>query len=241
MQQMHDTGRPVLIMAHGAGSSADFLARAFPARACGAATRYLDDRTGAVTNITEQLLACAGEAARRGDRPVLGGVSIGAHAAALACARSAPGMLAGAVLVMPAWLGPAPAGSPTAMAAAEISAIGAQGVLARLDDDPALRDDWVVAELRSAWRDRATLPHELAAAAAGAAPGVAALSMLRLPVLVVALADDPVHPLRVARAWSDAVPGADFEVIGRDEPAADLTVFGRRVGAWLTSRFSGPP
>jgi hypothetical protein len=157
-----DAGSACLILSHGAGSTGEFLSRAFPSRACGLATYYLDDRTGSVLAIAEQLAASAARHRRRHRRVLIGGVSIGAHAAALAATGPAAGVIDGLVLALPAWTGPAPAGSPTRAAAAEVAASGCDAVLDRLCDDPRFATDWVVAELRRAWASaipRAELVH----------------------------------------------------------------------------------
>ena len=224
-------GDRTLVLAHGAGSTADFLRRAFPARQCGARMVPVEHRSGDVREIAAALLRAA--AGCRG--PVLlGGVSIGAHAAALAALTAPPRLLAGCVLALPAWSGPAPAGSPTALAAAEVADLGPHPVLRRLLEDPSLREDWVTAELLRAWQDRPGLAAELAAAAA--APALADLGRLAVPALVLALTGDPVHPRAVAQAWAEAIPDADLAEIERAAPGRDLAVFGRTVGAWIRSR-----
>lgn len=234
-------GRPrLLILAHGAGSGAEFLGRAFPPSECRMTARYLDERSADVSEITRQLLAAACESYDQGVAPVLGGVSVGAHAAAFACLQAPPDLIVGCVLVMPAWNGPCPPDSPTATAAAEVGRYGADSVLRRLAGDPLLAEDWVAHELGKAWRDRPSLPAELATAARSSAPTLAELANLDQPALVVALADDPVHPIRVARAWAQAVPDAELAVIGRRDPSTDLAVFGRTVGDWAGRRLSGP-
>ncbi len=228
-----------LILAHGAGSTAEFLGRAFPASACGAQTLALDDRTGSAAR-TAQLIRDAVSAVRpRFGRLYVGGVSIGAHAAALACAHDDGAAIDGCVLALPAWTGSADPGSATAAAAAEIEQRGTQAVLQRLGEDPSTRDDWVVQELQTAWRDRPTLASELRTAALEAAPAPADLRGIRTPTLVLALADDPVHPLSVARQWAELIPGARLTVLARDAPAASRTVFGAAVGRWLAT-LSGP-
>lgn len=240
MQTARGGGSLLLILAHGAGSSADFLGRAFPPAACGMATEYLDNRTGEVTDITGQLLAAARRARSVGLSPVLGGVSIGAHAAARAGLTAAPGLVEGLVLVMPAWHGPCAPDGPTALAAAQVAEAGAEGVLRQLLEDPLLAGDWVVEELHRAWLRRPTLAAELAAAARGSAPLPSDLARLRTPTLVIALAEDPVHPLQVADAWAEAIPGARLDIITRQAPTADRAVFGRAVGAWARQQISAP-
>jgi pimeloyl-ACP methyl ester carboxylesterase len=236
-----DAGSACLILSHGAGSTGEFLSRAFPSRACGLATYYLDDRTGSVLAIAEQLAASAARHRRRHRRVLIGGVSIGAHAAALAATGPAAGVIDGLVLALPAWTGPAPAGSPTRAAAAEVAASGCDAVLDRLCDDPRFATDWVVAELRRAWPGRSGLAAELAVAADAAAPAVADLRAIDAPALVIALSGDPFHPVGVARAWASAIPRAELVHVERQAPSTDRAVFGRAVGSWLAdSALSAP-
>jgi pimeloyl-ACP methyl ester carboxylesterase len=239
-------GGLVLVMAHGAGSTADFVTRAFPGSACGIPVRALEDRTGDVGKITtalnaavtEALTEAAADAAPAG--VLLGGVSIGAHAAALACLTADGRRVAGCVLVMPAWTGCPDAHSPTALAAEEVAQHGAEQVLRRLDDDPDLRNDWVTEELRLSWRDRPTLGEELEAAACGQAPTLEQLRSIPVPVLLLGLAEDPFHPLSVARTWAQQVPDAELTILCRQAARLDRAVFGRQVGRWLRRRFSAP-
>lgn len=226
-----------LVMAHGAGSRAEFLLRAFPVGVCGLPVIATDDRTGDVEQVTAGLLRRVG--ALGGRSVLLGGVSVGAHAAAFAALSTPPQRLAGLVLVMPAWTGEAPPVSATAAAAAEVSRLGAEAVLQRLAADRVLARDWVSDELHLAWRQRPTLAAELTAAAGGPAPDHAELSRITVPALVLALADDPFHPLTVAQEWAGALPSATLVVLPRQAPGPDRAVFGQEVANWLAG-LSGP-
>lgn len=225
-----------LILAHGAGSSADFLSRAFPAAACGTAAIYLDDRTGRIPSIASRLTEEAARRRSQGRRVLIGGVSIGAHAAAHAAANAAAGTIDGLVLALPAWTGSPPGTTPTRAAAVEVAEVGGDAVLRRLIADPVLGGDWVVNELNRAWSGRASLAAELAAAAAGEAPTLAQLRGITAPTLVLGLSDDPFHPMEVAEEWATAIPQADLRRVSREAPGRDLAVFGRSVGAWLASQ-----
>jgi pimeloyl-ACP methyl ester carboxylesterase len=221
-----------LVLAHGAGSSADFLMRAFPAAACATDTDYLQDRTGSVARIANLIIDVA--LARRDEyrRIYVGGVSLGAHAAALAAA-ALPHAVAGCVLALPAWTGPPPEANPTRAAAEEVARDGADAVLARLRADPRYAEDWVVQELQRAWPKRPTLAEELGTAAGSPAPSTDVLRLIVQPTLVLALDEDPFHPLAVARSWAECIPNADLRVIPRHLPARDRSVFGGAVGRWL--------
>lgn len=236
-----DEGRGCLILAHGAGSTAEFLSRAFPARECGLATRYLDDRTGSVAAIARTLLIEAAQLGGRYRHVFIGGVSVGAHAAAFAAAEAPAGAIDGCVLALPAWTGPAPAASATRAAAVEVEARGSRAVLDRLAADPDLAADWVAAELRLAWSARRDLAAELRTAASSPAPSKQQLAGIGTDALVIALRDDPFHPAQVAEEWAAAIPGADLVRIARNAPAGDRAVFGRCVAAWLGDRLSAPP
>ena len=210
-------------MAHGAGSSEEFLARAFPARAVGVAgCRYVSDRTGHVGAVMSALAAAADT-----DVPtILGGVSLGAHAAARLLARpDLPSHIVGGLLVMPAWTGPPDAvAAMTGAAAAAVSALGPPGVLAELDPD-----DWVTPELVEAWalRGPGELAVELAEAAGQPGPGENDLARIPVPVGLVALRDDPLHPQTVVARWAHRIPRSASTTVGRSDPAGDLAVFGR--------------
>ena len=227
----------VAVLAHGAGSTAEFLQRAFPADRLGVAEcRYVEDRSGDLTQIQQSLRI----AATAGDAPViLGGVSLGGHAAAalLASSDSPPHAIAGLVC-LPAWLGaPEEVASMTASAAADIAHRGSRAVLAELDPT-----DWVVNELATAWRtlDDESLAKELQATSRQPALTVAHLARLRYPIGVVALANDPLHPQIAAQNWAAALPRSGLSLMTRDEPAADRAVFadhGQRAltAAWSTT------
>ena len=165
---MHRGPSRCLLLAHGAGSTAEFLLRAFPAGRCAADVHTLDDRTGSTRQMARRLAERAGVLRQKYDQVFLGGVSIGAHAAALAGPRAA---VDGYVFVMPGWIGPVDPAGPTALAAREMAALGAPAVLNRLAADPATKGDWVSEELVRAWSNRPSLAAELARAAAEPAPG----------------------------------------------------------------------
>ncbi|MEZ5117019.1 MAG: hypothetical protein R2737_12210 [Candidatus Nanopelagicales bacterium] len=237
------------VLAHGAGSTAEFVRRAFPRTALVAAsvTRVvaLDDRTGDVARVTAAVVAAAVRERAAGREVVLGGVSLGAHAAVLAADRlaSSGAPPAGLLLALPAWSGaPDEVAAATAAAADDVAEHGVAGVLRRLRRDPVLAGDWVVAELARAWPgygDR-RLVACLRAAALSAGPADAVLRALPVPAGLVALADDPLHPERVARRWSTVLRTAAVEVVARDAPAADRAVLGRAAAQALQRARSGP-
>lgn len=222
-------------MAHGAGSSSDFLAAAFPAETLGVADcRYVDDRSGSIGAVMSGL---ASEATP--DRPtILGGVSLGAHAAARLLARAdLPPHVVGGLLVMPAWTGaPDSVAALTAAAAEALAALGPAGVLAELDPT-----DWVTPLLAAAWRSRtpAALVAELATAADQPGPEPEMFTRIRVPVAVIALRDDPLHPQAVAAQWVESIDNAVLRTLGRAEPQDDLPAFGRAAGDALQQVWTG--
>lgn len=248
-------------MLHGAGSSADFISRCFTPAALGVTQvraiqcRRADQQLDA---LDRELAALAGRVGAGQDptctsrRLIVGGVSIGAHAAARWAARhptplaprtSAPGSaegLSGLVLVMPAWIGPAGAvAGLTGHAADQITRFGIAGSLVRIRESVSASlpaDDWVLDELDRAWSGytREELAATLAMAAATAGPTVDELARIRCPTIVIALADDPLHPLDVAERVAAAIPLARLSVLTRSEIQADRTAFARAASAGLS-------
>jgi pimeloyl-ACP methyl ester carboxylesterase len=222
----------VAVLAHGAGSSAGFLARAFPAGRLGVSRCvYVPDHSGSVERVRD-LLAAAAEAA--GAPVIVGGVSLGGHAAALlAASPDLPPGVVGCVVCLPAWTGkPDAVAAMTGAAAGAVASLGIAGVLAELDPD-----DWVTAELRAAWQTRSDsdLARELVTAAEQPAPHSRQLRQIRVPVGIVAMASDPLHPASVAVRWAAAIPRSGVQTMGRDDPAADRAVFADRARAALAA------
>ncbi len=220
----------VAVLAHGSGSSGEFVRRVF-GRACAAAELELvtwDDRSGDVDVVAAELGRLVAATAAR----VVGGVSLGAHAAA----RWAAGRdLDGVLLALPAWTGP-PDGTAllSSIAADDVARDGVDAVLRRLE--PA---GWVGRELARAWRtyepDR--LVTALRTTAASPGPSLATLGRVHAPAAVVALAGDPFHPEAVARQWHGALRHARLAVLPPAEPAGDVAVLGdAAVRGWLRAQ-----
>lgn len=211
------------VLLHGAGSTPEFVLRAFgPAVASAGAILAAPDVRGLTMPEMVEVL-------REAQADVVGGVSLGAHAAAefgLTTDWSGP-----VYAVMPAWLGtPDAVSALTAHTAAEVERVGTARLLQRLV--AMSPDDWITAELVRAWEPLAAadLAHILRVAAAQPGPSGARLHELRGRVTVVGLADDPTHPLTVARTWSRATSGP-LHVVARHEGAASLA-------RWLPGMFS---
>jgi hypothetical protein len=187
------------------------------------------DATGDVEATVRRLTAAVAAHTAAGDQVVrCAGISLGAHATALWAARTAaPTDL---VLVMPAWTGaPDAVAAATLASAADVAAHGSRAVLDRLRQDPALAHDWVLEELERGWStyDDAALVSALTAAGSSRAPTADELAVVRGRAAVVALADDPLHPEDVARAWAAALPDAALRVVDRQAPATDRGALGR--------------
>lgn len=221
-----DAARPAgtAVLLHGSGSTGDFADRALgPAlRAAGWAVRALEDRTGDVAACVEQLERAA--AAEAG--PLLvAGISLGAHAAVRWAAGVRAERLEGLLLAMPAWTGAASAvAGLSALAAADVERDGLETVLARLG-----HQGWVGEELARAWPayGQERLVRALRATAVSPGPAPAELGSVPVPVGLVAVADDPFHPVQVAREWRRLVPRGALEVLAAEAPARDRAVLGR--------------
>lgn len=212
--------RPAALLLHGAGtdpaSALRLLGDAVPRGHQALALRHDGDAAQAVAVIartaTDDALALR----------TAGGVSVGAHAVAAWAARATPDLAdpPDLVLAMPAWTGsPDAVAALTRASADEIEARGIDAVLDRLLAEAG--GDWVVDELERSWRARGAsdLARALRAAADSAAPAQEDLARIRARTVVVALADDPLHPLEVAERWAEAIPGARLAVVARDAPA----------------------
>ncbi len=167
----------------------------------------------------------------RESRPdAVGGVSLGAHAAALFASRDR--WMGPVYAVMPAWVGdPEAVAALTEHTAQEISVAGVEAVLARLEAQAP--GDWIVAELARAWRSMPAEALVQALLVAGQQPAPAAedLARIRGPLTVVGLADDPTHPLAVAKLWA-AVTRTQVQLVDRHEGPHALA-------KWLTQVLGG--
>lgn len=176
--------------------------------------------------------------ARFGGRVLAGGVSLGAHLATNWAVRN-PERCAGLLVALPAWTGgpgdgPLGSGPVAPVAPAVVAALAAADVVATRGLDAALSQvrngspRWLADELDRAWhRYGQELAASLRAAAATPGPEPAELSRLDLPVGIVALTDDPLHPLDVAREWAATLPRAALVTISLAEIGRDRRALGR--------------
>lgn len=206
---------PAVVLAHGVGSSARWVASvcaaplveagfrlvAYDARGHGASSAAPDVADHHLDVHAADLDAVV--ASIDGEVAAVGGVSLGAHAAVRATSRHPR------VVCLPAWIGTATAGDgPHAAVAAEVRAIGIGEVVARLAADtamPAWLRDTLVTDYRR--HDAASLTAALLALDGADAPTRDELAGLDVPVAVVGWPDDPGHPLEVARTWANLAGG----------------------------------
>jgi pimeloyl-ACP methyl ester carboxylesterase len=208
------------VIAHGVGSTPRFIREAFAAplaalgyrlvaydlRGHGASTPLPDPADHAFDAHVADLAAVADEVGAR----IVGGVSLGGHAAAAVAAERPD--LDGLIVCLPAWTGTATRGEgPHATIADEVRRGGIETVLDRLAGDEST-PQWLRELLDRDWRTHP--PESLAAALValdgGEALAGAVLTRVTVPTGVVGWPDDPGHPLEVATAWAAAVPGAEL-------------------------------
>jgi pimeloyl-ACP methyl ester carboxylesterase len=224
----------VAVVLPGAGSSADFVRRAFlrPLREAGYGLVAPEPVPGPdLVRASFRVLDAA--AAEYGPRlRLVGGVSLGAHTAARWAAACGPG-LDGVVLVLPAWTGtPGTVATATAASAELVDLLGTAGALAAAGTAVG----WVAAELAAAWPAYGDgLAASLRAAAVAPGPSRAELAALPVPAGLVAFPDDPLHPAAVAHEWAAAIPRAAVRELPLAAPAADRSVLGATALAALTA------
>lgn len=227
--EVGEPDRPAVVVAHGVGSSPRFVLEAFapPLLAAGRrvvtyALRGHGGSSPAPDVASHHLDAHAADlaavvSATGGNVEVVGGVSLGGHAAVRWAART--GFRGQVLACLPAWIGSSTAGEgPHAAVAAEVRAVGVAGMVARLRSDRSLQP-WLRATLLRdlASHDPASLAAALVALDGAAGPTVAELRALPGPLGCVAWPDDPGHPLAVAHEWAATAARGRVEVISLAE------------------------
>jgi pimeloyl-ACP methyl ester carboxylesterase len=205
---------PAWVLAPGAGSSARFVLEAFAGpvvrtgsrlltydlRGHGASSPARETRAHHLDVHAADLATVAG--CIDGDVEVVGGISLGAHAAVRAVSD---GLRCAVVLAcLPAWTGRvAPGEGPHAAIANRISGLGVAGHLAAIRADPGL-PGWLRRALLTdgARHDPASFAAVLTSLDGGLAPTAEELAALPVPLAVVGWPDDPGHPLEVAERWA---------------------------------------
>jgi pimeloyl-ACP methyl ester carboxylesterase len=234
---------PEVVLLPGSGSDEVFLETAFggPLRALGMTVVTPPTRSGAT--VVDGYLDALQRAARPGVRLVVGGVSLGAQVAARwASDRLARGAtdIAGLLLTLPAWTGP-PDRAPAALAAAASAvALRRDGLTATLEEIRAGAPGWLADELTRAWtRHGPGLAESLSATAAAEGPTDTELAALRVPVGLVGLTDDPLHPVGVAYHWHSVLPRSALVTSTLDALGRDRASLGRAATlAWLRATHS---
>jgi pimeloyl-ACP methyl ester carboxylesterase len=238
---------PAVVVAHGVGSSARFVVEAFAEpvlawggrlvtydlRGHGASTPVPDPGAHALDAHVRDLVALVGSL--DGPLAVVGGVSLGGHAAV----RAAAGGLGAAALLacLPAWTGPATRGEgPHAAVAAEVRRVGIEAVIGRLRADTTM-EPWLRATLLADYlrHDPASLTAALTALDGGDAPDETELCQLGArPLAVVGWPDDPGHPVEVARRWAELAPRGVLGRLAIGDLAASRARLGEVAVATLT-------
>lgn len=229
------TDAPVWLHGHGAGSSGRFVQGAFAAPIHEAGWRLatwdlrghgdsdpVNDVAGhAIESHVADLLAVADAVGPQ----VLGGVSLGGHAAVLAAPILRP---LGVVACLPAWTGVGRLGEgPHAAVAAQVAAQGIEAMTAALRADTSMAGwlrNTVVGDFERC--DARSLAAALTALDGGRAPDAADLTALPCPLALVAWPDDPGHPIDVAEHWAE-VTGAPLATLRIHDLDTDPVAMGR--------------
>lgn len=225
------------VMAHGVGSSAQFLVDAFAAPLGNAGWRLVafdarghgasdpaprPDQHPLDAHVDDLAVVVDAFGAR-----AVGGVSRGAHAA-VALAAWSPDEFDVVLACLPAWTGRAVPGEGTHAAVAEaVRSNGIDEMIAGFRRDETLQP-WLREVLVRDWSvaDPDSLRAALEALDGGTAPTERELRQLQVPLGLVTWPDDPGHPLEVAQDWCTWSPTSDVEVIDIGDLNRELSVFG---------------
>lgn len=236
-------GLVTAVVAHGTGSRPDFVRACLQRPLAEVGVRLVpvplrghggDERVDGLG--IDQHAADLAAAARAEGATVVGGISLGAHAAArLAVDRLLPG-LTGLLLTWPAWTGP-----PDLVAAAnadQAEQLDREGLAAVLARVRAGAPAWVADEVASSWSSH-HLPSFIAALRAVAvspAPTLVELAAIPVRAAVAVMDDDPLHPARVGRAWAAALPRGALRATTLAAVTADREALGRALAdAWRST------
>lgn len=234
--ELGDPDRPAIVLAHGVGSSARFVVAAFadPLLAAGWRLITYDARghgssSPALRRADHHLDVYAADLGavvdRSRDVAVVGGISLGGHAA-LRWGGALP-----RVVCLPAWCGRAMTGEgPHAMVAAEVRQAGIAGVVERLRADTTM-PAWLRATLVTDYgrHDPDSLAAALVALDGADAPDDTEVAALPAPVAVVAWRDDPGHPFAVAERLAATARRGTLTALAIDDLETKLTRFGEVV------------
>lgn len=227
----------------GSGSDHFFVRAAFeePLRAVGIRLHAPPPIPG--RGVVEGYLAALEAGTRDGTPMLVGGVSLGALVAARWAADLTEldrGPVVGLMLALPPWTG-SPDGAPAAIAArTSADAIVQYGLTATLNAVRHTSPGWLADELTRAWsRYGDGLAESLRVAAGTEGPSEEQLAGLELPVAVVGLAEDPVHPVATAQRWAELAPRAELVTSTLSALGSDPAILGRAAAlAWLRAAHS---
>jgi len=231
------------VLAHGTGSRPAFLLACLQRPLAAAGVRVVPvllpghggERRTTGLGLADHAAALA-EAARREGARLVGGISLGAHAATSLAVAGGVEDLAGLLLALPAWTGaPGTLAAANAVVAAELERDGLAVVLARVRSGA---PPWVAAEVAASWRehDLGSLIAALRAAAVSSTPTLAELASVAVPAAVAVVTGDPLHPAGVGRAWASALPRSACRGSSLAEMARDPAALGRALAAaWIAA------
>jgi 3-oxoadipate enol-lactonase len=223
-----------VVLAHGVGSSARFVVGAcarplvaagwrlvtYDARGHGGSTPCPDPADHHLDHHVADLDAVV---AATGPTAVVGGISLGGHAA---LRWQGP---AARVVCLPAWWGPSEEGFGVhAAVAAEVRTVGVPAVIARLERDTGM-PAWLRRTLLTDYRrhDPASLAAALVALDGATGPTPAEVARATGPLAVVGWRDDPGHPFDVAERLVREAPGpASLTELAIGDLEVSLTRFG---------------
>ncbi len=205
----------VAVLLPGTGSDDDYIRRAFAAPLAEAGVSLVAVPPDPRAVVAGYLRALDGAAA--GGPIIVGGVSLGA-AVATSWAIAHPDRVIAVLAALPAWTG-APGDAPASLSARHTAALlRRDGLAATTAGMQASSPGWLAAELTRSWRRQwPDLPDAMDEAAGYVSPNSAELRRLTVPMGVVAVDDDPIHPAAVAREWVSTAPSAALRTITFDE------------------------
>ncbi|EON34346.1 alpha/beta hydrolase-like protein [Gordonia terrae C-6] len=214
-----------LVVIPGTGSDADHVTRAFGGTAADLGIELI--ALEPTTSLIDGHLRGLDRAARAHRSIVVGGVSIGAAIALDWALRDGGRRCAGVLAALPAWSGDARTAPAAASAVATAEALERDGLETTIAAMAGSSPDWLATELSRSWRRlHPGLVAMLREAAGYRAPVGAEIAGLAVPLAIVAAADDPVHPITVAREWHAAAPRSALVEVGLDDWGRDPGLLG---------------
>jgi pimeloyl-ACP methyl ester carboxylesterase len=227
----------------GSGSDEVFVTAAFTRPLGALGLRLVAPRPAPGASVVASYLEALELAVESDAGAVVGGVSLGAQVAvrwaADRAARGLPGP-GGLLLALPAWTGE-PGDAPAAVAArATSAALRRDGLAAVVAEARANTPAWLGTELARAWtRHGAGLAESFETTAKTPGPTREQLAGLGVPVGLVGLLDDPVHPIDVARHWQAMLPRAALVTTTLGAMGRDPETLGRAAAlAWSRARLT---